>query len=178
MMLTLSKHFQVKGHCCHVILSSLFALGNPFINGMLIHAIVGKFIQLFLSFLLNLDKNKFLRMKVQNINPISHGEKQKCAYLYVLYLKIYRCVCMCVCVCACTHAYVVSRVQLFATPWIINHQASLSMGFYEQEYSVGCHILLQGIFPIQGSDPHLLRSPTLQADSSSLSRGGSPVPPG
>ena len=98
-MLTLSKHFQVKGHCCHVILSSLFALGNPFINGMLIHAIVGKFIQLFLSFLLNLDKNKFLRMKVQNINPISHGEKQKCAYLYVLYLKIYRCVCMCVCVC-------------------------------------------------------------------------------
>ena len=157
-----------------MILSSLFALGNPFTNGMLIHTIGGKFIQLFLSFLLNLNKNKFLRMKVQNTNPISQEEKQKCAYLYVLYLKIHRCVCVCVCVggCACarTHVYVVSHVQLFATPWIINHQAPLFMGFY--------HILLQGIFPIQGSNPHLLWSPTSQADSSPLSHRGSPVPPG
>ena len=119
MMLTLSKHFQVKGHCCHVILSSLFALGNPFINGMLIHAIVGKFIQLFLSFLLNLDKNKFLRMKVQNINPISHGEKQKCAYLYVLYLKIYRCVCMCVCVRARVYAHVRPHVHAHMPTWSV-----------------------------------------------------------
>ena len=27
-----------------------------------------------------------------------------------------------------------SRVQLFATPWIIGHQAPLSMGFSRQEY--------------------------------------------
>ena len=30
---------------------------------------------------------------------------------------------------------------------------------------VGCHFLLQGIFPTQGSNPHLLVSPALQADS-------------
>jgi len=28
-------------------------------------------------------------------------------------------------------------------------------GFSRQEYSVGCHVLLQGIFPTQGSNPGL-----------------------
>ena len=32
------------------------------------------------------------------------------------------------------HVCVLSRVQLFATPWTIAHQASLSMGFFRQEY--------------------------------------------
>ena len=31
----------------------------------------------------------------------------------------------------------------------------LSMGFSRQEYCKGCHFLLQGIFPTQGSDPCL-----------------------
>ena len=30
------------------------------------------------------------------------------------------------------------------------------MGFSRQEYWSGCHFLLQGIFPTQGSNPHLL----------------------
>ena len=34
-------------------------------------------------------------------------------------------------------------------------QASLSMGFSRQEAGVGCHFLLQGIFPTQGSNPGL-----------------------
>ena len=38
------------------------------------------------------------------------------------------------------------------------HQAPLSMGFSRQEPTgVGCHCLLQGIFPTQGSNLHLLR---------------------
>ena len=36
----------------------------------------------------------------------------------------------------------------------------------------GCHFLLQGIFPTQGSNPHLLH---WQADSLSLSHQGSPA---
>ena len=32
------------------------------------------------------------------------------------------------------HAGVLSHVQLFATPWTIAYQASLSMGFFRQEY--------------------------------------------
>ena len=32
------------------------------------------------------------------------------------------------------HAQLFSRVQLFATPWIVAHQAFLSMAFSRQEY--------------------------------------------
>ena len=40
--------------------------------------------------------------------------------------------------------------------WTVVNQAPLSMGFSRQEYWVSCHVLLQGIFPIQGSNLHLL----------------------
>ena len=51
----------------------------------------------------------------------------------------------------------VSHVRLFATPCTIGYQASLSMGFPGKGTGVGCYFLLQGIFPIQGSNlglPH------------------------
>ena len=40
-----------------------------------------------------------------------------------------------------------SRVWLFVTPWTIQ---------FRQNTGVGCHSLLQGIFPTQGSNPGLL----------------------
>ena len=44
------------------------------------------------------------------------------------------------------------------TPWIVACQASLSMGYSPgKNTGVGCHALLQGIFPTQGSNPGLLR---------------------
>ena len=46
-----------------------------------------------------------------------------------------------------------SRVLLFVTLWTVACQAPLSMGFSRQEYWNG---LLQGIFPTQGSNLHLL----------------------
>ena len=49
-----------------------------------------------------------------------------------------------------------SQVRLFATPWTVAYQASLSMGFSRQDYWSGCHFLLQRIFPTQGSNPGLL----------------------
>ena len=52
--------------------------------------------------------------------------------------------------------HVLSRVRIFATPWTVAHQAPLSMRFSRQEYGMGCHFILQGIFPTQGSNPHLL----------------------
>ena len=55
----------------------------------------------------------------------------------------------------CT-VYVFICVQLFATPWTVAHQVPLSMGFSRQEYWSGCHALLQGIFPTQGSTRGLL----------------------
>ena len=48
-----------------------------------------------------------------------------------------------------------SCVQLFAVAWTVAPQAPLLMEFSKQEYGVCCHFLLQGIFPIQGSNLHL-----------------------
>ena len=58
-----------------------------------------------------------------------------------------------------------SHVCLFATPWTVAFQAALSMEFSRQEYWSGFHVLLQGIFQIQGSNPHLLLLLLWQAGS-------------
>ena len=47
-------------------------------------------------------------------------------------------------------------VQLFVTPWAVALQAPLSMEFSGKNTALGCHSLLQGIFPTQGSNPGLL----------------------
>ena len=52
----------------------------------------------------------------------------------------------------CLHVRSLSRVWLFATPWTVAHQAPLSMGFPSKNTGVGCHFLLQEIFPAQGSN--------------------------
>ena len=48
-------------------------------------------------------------------------------------------------------------------------QPPLSMGFFRPNTGAGCHSLLQGIFPAQGSNPCLLRR---QVDSSPLHHQG------
>ena len=57
-------------------------------------------------------------------------------------------------VCVC----VFNRVQLFPTSWMVTDHDPLSMGFSRQECwsGLGCHFLLQGIFPTQGSNLGLL----------------------
>ena len=49
-----------------------------------------------------------------------------------------------------------THVELFATPWTVAYQAPLSMEFPGKNTGVCCNFLLQGIFPIQGSNPGLL----------------------
>ena len=44
----------------------------------------------------------------------------------------------------------------FVTLWTTAHQAPMSMGFPGKNPGVGCHFLLQGIFPTQGSNLHPL----------------------
>ena len=72
---------------------------------------------------------------------------------------------MCVCVCVCE---LLSRLQLFVTPWTVAHQAPLSMEFPGKNTGMGSHSLLRDL-PDPGIEP---RSPALQADSSL------PEPPG
>ena len=55
-----------------------------------------------------------------------------------------------------------SRVRLFATPWTVAYQASLSMGFSRQEYWSGLPFPSPGDLPDPGIEP---RSPILRADA-------------
>ena len=63
------------------------------------------------------------------------------------------------------YIYVLSYIWFFVTPWTIVHQAPLSMGLSKQEYWMGYHFLLKGIFLIQGLNLHLLHLLRWQADS-------------
>ena len=56
----------------------------------------------------------------------------------------------------CMRAQSLSRVHPFVTPWTSTRQAPLSKGFPGKNTGVGCHVLLQGIFPTQESNRHLL----------------------
>ena len=56
-------------------------------------------------------------------------------------------------------------------PATVAGQTPLSLGFCRQEYWVSCHFFLQGIFPTQGSNLHLLH---WQANSVPLSHVDSP----
>ena len=64
-----------------------------------------------------------------------------------------------------------SCVQLFVTPWTVAHQASLSMGFYRQEYWSGLSFPSPVDLSNTGIEP---RSPTLQADTLTSEPPGSP----
>ena len=65
-----------------------------------------------------------------------------------------------------------SHVRLFATPWIVACQASLSMGFSRQEYWSGLPFPSPGDLP----NPEIkLRSPALQADSLPSEPRGKPL---
>ena len=59
-------------------------------------------------------------------------------------------------------AMLLSRVQLFATPWTVAYQAPLSMGFSRQEYWSELPFPSPGNLPDPGIKP---RSPALQTDA-------------
>ena len=69
------------------------------------------------------------------------------------------------------HCLVAQSCPTVCNPWTVAHQAPLSVGFASKNAGVGCHFLLQGIFPNQGLNPCLLH---WQADSLPLSHQGSP----
>ena len=67
-----------------------------------------------------------------------------------------------ICVLREPQSLLLSRVQLFAAPGTVAHQAPLSMGFSRQEYWSGLPWPSPGDFPNPGIKP---KSPTFQADS-------------
>ena len=76
--------------------------------------------------------------------------------------------------CAYVYAQLLSCVWLFVTPWTVTRQASLSMEFsMDRNIRVGCHFLLQGIFPTLGLNLRILQLLCGQPDSLPLSHMGS-----
>ena len=69
-------------------------------------------------------------------------------------------------------AVVLSRVQLFAIPWTIVHQAPLSMEFSRQEYWSGLSFPTPGDLPNPGIEPG---SPASQMDSLPAELPGKPI---
>ena len=65
-----------------------------------------------------------------------------------------------------------SRVQLFMTPWTVGHQAPVSMGFPRQEYWSGLPFPSPGDLPDPEIEP---RSPALQADALTSKPRGKPT---
>ena len=59
----------------------------------------------------------------------------------------------------CVHACVLSDVCHFVTPWTVAHQASLSVGFFRQEYWSG--FPPPGDIPNPGVEPNSCVSPAL-----------------
>ena len=78
---------------------------------------------------------------------------------------------------ASVHACVLSClscVQLYAYAWTVAHQAPLSGDSPGKDTGVGCHTLLQGIFPTQGSNPLLSRLLHWQEGSLTRAPAGKP----
>ena len=63
---------------------------------------------------------------------------------------------------------------ILCDPMDYSRQASLSTVFSSKNTAVGCHFLLQGIFPIQGQNPHLLCLLHWQVSSLPLALPGKP----
>ena len=68
------------------------------------------------------------------------------------------------------------RIQLFATPWTVAHQAPLSTGFLRQEYWSGLPFPTLGDLPNPRIEPMSLASPALQAFFTATPPGACPNP--
>ena len=85
---------------------------------------------------------------------------------------VYECVCVCLCVCVCVR--IVRCCILVSPAWLWPHGLSPTRLLCPwdspgKNTAVGCHFLLQGIVPTQGSKLHPLWLLHWQADSLSLS---------
>ena len=81
---------------------------------------------------------------------------------------------LCVCVCVCVCARALSCDQLSATLWTVPARLLCPWDSPGKNTGVGCHTLLQGIFPTQGSNPCLLHFLHWQAGSLPLEPPGKP----
>ena len=95
------------------------------------------------------NRGAILILLIQSKNSLYF--KQYLFRIFASYVSLVMCVCVCVCVCACACA--LNHVQLFATPWIIAGQTSLSMEFSRQESGSGLSFPPPWDLPEPGIEP-------------------------
>ena len=89
-------------------------------------------------------------------------------------MDVYVNICVCVCVCVC--AISLQSCLTFCNPMDCSPPGSSVHGDSPSKNTeVSCHALLQGIFPTQGSNPHLLYLLHWQAGSLPLMPPGKPI---
>ena len=76
------------------------------------------------------------------------------------------------------YTQLLSRVQLFATPWTVARQAPLSMEFSRQEYWNGLPFPTPGDLPDPGMESASLVSPALAGGFFTAVPTGKPLKPG
>ena len=75
--------------------------------------------------------------------------------------------------CSCCLDQIMSKS--FVTPWTIPTRFFCPWDFSGKNTGVGCHFFLQGIVPIQGSNPIFLTSPTLAGEFFTTEPPGKPL---
>ena len=105
-----------------------------------------------------------------------HFADGQCPYCVLFKGQLYIITCRCVCThmqykYIYIHVCVLSCVRFFVTPWIVAHQAPLSMGFSRQEY--WSRLPFPPLADLQNPKMEPV-SPELQADSLPLSHRGGP----
>ena len=87
-----------------------------------------------------------LQDRLDTTAPLLATTEVMSAYTACLLRNVLPCIC----------AQLLGHTDSLETAWTMACQASLSMGFSRPNTGVGCHFLLQGIFPTQGWNPGLL----------------------
>ena len=165
-MLT-SKNLVIIHHCTVDPSTSFSFLCQHIFSSCICYFVLcicmfGLFIQLFIFFsfgAVNLEDSTNISQKIKNIIIISYDPALPLLGIYPKNVL---------------NALYHNRVQLFVTPWTEAHQAPLSMDFPGKNTGMGCHFLLQEVFPTQGLNLCLLHLLHWQADSLPLCHLGSP----
>ena len=109
---------------------------------------------------------------------MAHSERSQSPCFENTHTALWRGLCeeqisVCVCVCVHAHALSLSVVSDSVTPWTVANRLLCLWDSPGKNTGLGCHFLLQGIFPTQELNPCLLH---WQVDSSPLSHLGNSSP--
>ena len=90
------------------------------------------------------------------IQPRSPAWQAASVYIY-MYIHIHTCTYTCIHICICCYLIAESCPTLLQLQGLYPTRFLYPWNFPGKDTGVGCHFLLQGIFPTQGLNPHILQ---------------------